>query len=160
MKMYDKKELEYKNGYIVKGDDIICIDNEIVDMLNNLETDLQLAMFNKDTQDYYDRLGDCNKEFRRRTERGKVFPTVTANTPTLYKKIEETLNLMDEIDSIHDAEEINEYLDSIHPLILFAEDDFVVSCENSNQHRFDLPIIGNPLTLNKDLLFDLVADMF
>ena len=68
--------------------------------------------------------------------------------------------IMDEIDATETADKINRYFKSIHPLVLFANDDFVIECEQGIQHRFDLPTIGNPLIIDKAKLGDIVVDMF
>lgn len=157
MKMYKKAECEYRNGYIVKGDEIICIDNEIVDLLNQLEYDYQKAMFEK--ANTIPPMPEA-PEFGFVTERGKVFPHVHASTPKLDEVVETTMKIMDELDASNMADACNEYFEGIEPVLLFVNDGYVVDCEQAVQHRFDLKNIGNPLELDKDKLADFVIKMF
>lgn len=159
MKMYSKIDCIYRNGYIVSGDEIVPIDNEIVDLLNKLEEDVQRKEFEDGT------CGEmpCYKapgEFVRRTERGKIMPHVEANTPQLDAMVDRTMAMMEEFDAIADAGKVNEYFASIIPVIEFVNDDFIVPSEHGVQHRFDLPTIGNPLDLDRDKLSELVIGLF
>lgn len=158
MKMIDKKDCEYKGGYIVNDGKVVCVDNEVVDLLNKLEEDVQRKQFEDTSKPLcFDMpVG----EFVRKTERGKVMPHVEAKTPELDKMVENTLKIMDEVDDIHNAELINEYFSTIVPVVMFADDDFIVSCEHGTQHRFDLPTIGNPLELTKDDLAEFVMSLY
>lgn len=157
MKMFKKEELEYRNGYIVKNDEIIGVDNKIVDMFNQFEEDIQRAKHEKDNKPAP---VEEPKPFYRKTERGSVYPFVQADTPVLDKMTERAINLMDELDSVGAADKINDYFDTIQPIILFADDEFVVSGEQASQHRFDLPTIGNPLKVTKEDLCSFVIGMF
>ncbi len=159
MKMFNKSECEYKGGYIVCGGEVVAIDNEIVDLFNKLEVDVQRAEFerkNCGTMPCYQDLG----EFTPLSEHGKIMPFVQVSTPELDKLAEQGIKIMDEIDRVADAAKANEYFEGIKPLIMFVNDEFIVSGEHGVQHRFDLPIIGNPLELDKDKLSELVIGMF
>lgn len=159
MKMYDKNGCEYKGGYIVRYGEVVCIDNEVVDILNKLEEDIQRARYNKEVA----LNTPCSlpvEPFARETERGEIYPYVVANTPTLDNKVEQTQKIMDELDAMQSADEINNYFAGIGPVIQFVNDNFIVSCEQGAQHRFDLPTIGNPLKLDEDKLSELVMGMF
>lgn len=157
MKMYKKAECEYRNGYIVKGDEVVGIDNEVVDLLNKLEYDYQKAMFAK--AHAVPPMPEV-PEFGFRTERGEVFPQVSAETPKMDEMVANTIEMMEELDAMSMADACNEYFDGIEPLILFVNDDYVIGCEQAVQHRFDLKNIGNPLKLDKDKLTDFVIKMF
>ena len=157
MKMYKKKKLDYKNGYIVKEGKIIGIDNKIVDMFNQLETDVQKWLHNMKYP-----VEDIKPAvpFSRETERGKIYPRVTAVTPELDNMAEKTIAMMDELDKVANADMCNKYFKSIQPLIEFINDKFVVECNQSTQHRFDLPQLGNPLKITKEDLCEIVTQMF
>lgn len=158
MKMINKKDCEYKGGYIINNGEIVCIDNEVVDLLNKLEEDVQRAQFEATKKSFCVSLS--NDEFVRKTERGNIIPYVEAKTPELDKMAEQTVKIMDEIDSIGNAAMVNEYFQGIKPLILFTNDEFIVSCEHDVQHAFDLPTIGNPLELTKEDLSEWVLGLF
>lgn len=159
MKMFNKSDCEYKGGYIVSDGEVVAIDNEIVDLFNKLEEDIQHAEFERT---------NCGAapcwiepgEFHRSSEHGKIMPFVTAKTPELDKLAEQAIKIMDEIDDFANAEKVNDYFNSIKPLIVFVNEKFIVSGEQASQHRFDLPTIGNPLELDGDKLSQLVIDMF
>ena len=157
MKMYKKNKLEYKNGYLVKGEKVIGVDNYIVAMFNDLDTDLQKAEFKRQ---HPVKPVEKQPEFSRMTEHGKVFVQVGADTPVLDEMVEKTMALLDEVDDLDVAKKITEYMASIQPLIQWVEDDHVVTAEQQVQHRFDLPMVGNPLKLDKDMLLDMVIHMF
>jgi hypothetical protein len=156
-KMIEKKDCEYKGGYIVHEGQVVNVDNEIVDLFNKLEEDVQRAEFEAGEENIELK---PKRKFARKTERGDVYPSIEADTPTIDKKIEEAKAIMDEIDATEVADKINRYFKSIHPLVLFVNDDFVIECEQGIQHRFDLPTIGNPLAIDKAKLGDIVVDMF
>lgn len=158
MKMYNKESLEYKGGYIVEDNKVICVDNEVVDLFNKLETDIQRAKFEKMKGKLVVDFG--NNEFHRKSELGEIFPNVEVNTPCLDEMAEKAEAIMDEIDAMNAADVMNEYFAGIKPLIAFVNDEFVIDAENSTPHRFDLPTIGNPLELTKEKLSELVIDMF
>lgn len=157
MNMFKKSELEYKNGYIVKGDSIIAIDNEIVDLFNKLEEDVQRAKWAQ-----MNKMEPASKPlpFIRKSEQGAVHPVVIPETPGLDAEALRTLKLMDEWDEIEAAQKINEYFDGIIPLFVFAKDEFVIDLDGWSPHRFDLPTLGNPLMINADDICAFVADMF
>ncbi len=158
VKMYKKSELEYKGGYIVKGDKVIAVDNEIVDLLNKLDTDIQRAEFEAMKESFQVDVSDMN--FNRVSERGCIYPYVKIETPVLDKLVKKTEALMDEFDNMGKAEQINKYFASIKPLIMFVSDDFVIAAEHGVPHRFDLPVVGNPLELTSESLGEKIMEMF
>lgn len=157
MKMFDKNECEYKGGYIVCEGQVVCIDNEIVDLFNKLDTDVQRAKFEAA---HRQAPVDQDEAFAPKSEHGAIYPTIEAKTPELDKMAAKAVKLMDEVDAMESAARANEYFAGIHPLIMFVNDGFVVSGEQAVQHRFDLPVVGNPLELDKDKLSDIVLSMF
>lgn len=159
MKMFNKSDCEYKGGYIVCDGEVVAVDNEVVDLFNKLEEDVQRAQFER---------GNCGSlpcykqpdKFVRKTEHGSIYPHVTASTPTLDKMADRAIKMMDEIDEMAKADRANDYFEGIEPLLLFVNDEFIVSGEQGVQHRFDLPTLGDPLMIDKDTLSEFVIDMF
>lgn len=142
MKTFKKAELTFKNGYIFAGDEIVSIDNRIVKMANNLESLAQRAEFEakqpKPTP-------VSNEEFERVSEFDHKINCV-ASTPELDKLTEQSLKIMDEIDSVEMSNKVNEFLELFNDLVLFVNEDFIIEATNQNhQERFDLPTLGNPL---------------
>lgn len=158
MKMYEKKELEYKGGYLVAGDKVVGLDNNLVRMLNELEEEYQFAKFTH-TKEMLT-LPSPTMEFHRKSEHGKIMPTIEVETPELDAAVEKSVKMMDELDAVSSATIANEYLEKIMPLIMFADDPFVVSIDQPSQERLDLLCVGNPLELTKDKLVDMVTEMF
>lgn len=158
MKMYEKKELEYKGGYLVAGDKVVGLDNSLVHMLNGLEEDYQFAKF-MHTKEMLT-LPSPTIEFRRKSEHGKIVPTIEVETPELDAAAEKSVKMMDELDAVSSAAIANEYLEKIMPLIMFVEDEFVVSVDQPSQDRLDLLCVGNPLELTKEKLVEMVTEMF
>jgi hypothetical protein len=156
MKMFNKDECEYKGGYIVCDGKVVCIDNEIVDLFNKLDVDIQRAQF----EATHKQVAMPVEEFAAKSEHGAIYPVITADTPELDSMVEKSMKMMDEIDAIDNADKANEYFASIQPLIMWVNDEFIVSGEQATQHRFDLPTIGNPLELDKKDLADLVMLIF
>lgn len=159
MKMFNKSDCEYKGGYIVCNGEVVAVDNEIVDLFNKLEEDVQRARFEAENCGPL----PCYKEpgqFARKTEHGSVFPHVTVSTPTFDKMADRAIKMMDEIDEMAKADRVNDYFEGIVPLLMFVNDEFIVSGEQGVQHRFDLPTLGDPLKIDKDTLSEFVIDMF
>ena len=149
--MYEKYELTYKNGYIVNKDDcIINVDDNLVRMFNDLERRLQKALYNANTKqepaiypgfefisEHYDKI------------------ELKADTPKLDAKIQESIDIMDEIDNLDVSNKAKVLLDRYEPIVEFVRDDFVVpSLSPSAPKKFDLRFLGNPLKLD---LQDLVS---
>ena len=145
MKIYNKSELGFFNGYIVKGNKskkVIGIDNEIVDLFNKIEFDYQKAMYLAKQPKI--KAGDYECENFQFKHSEVEFKTVVS-TPALDKKIAESITLMNDLDNIAKNDQINEYLDGIKPVLHFIDDEFIVSCDQVVQHKFDTKCIGDPL---------------
>lgn len=156
MKMYNKKDCEYKGGYIVCDSKVVGVNNVVVSKLNELETMVQKAKHERENKVEIKPV----EPFARETERGNVIPVICTNTPMMDIKIAEAEMLMDEIDDLSKANAAQEYMDTMGPVIEFINDDFIVSLDDGYQERFDLPTIGNPLELDKDKLGEFVLSCF
>lgn len=159
MKMYDKYALEYINGYLVTHDgDVVNIDNEIVDLANKIETDLQRARYINDQPEQVPGDYAC-ENFNRKSEHDIPMKFV-AETPILDKKIEEAIDMMDEIDTLNHIEEFKMYIAGIDPLVKFVRDGFIVeTAQEYRLHKFDLPTLGNPLEWDLEMLFHTVEEI-
>lgn len=146
MKMYKKTECEYKNGYIVHGDEVVAVDNEVVRMLNQLDTDVQRARFGLDRVKPQE-----IEEFVPESEH-QVTAVVKAETPKLDEFAETALAIMEEVDAANKAEAVTDYLAHIQKALVFARDEEIVECSQFTQLRFDLPVIGNPLDLDVHMI--------
>lgn len=144
MKMYNKKDLTYKNGMLVAKDgEVIGVDSEIVDLANELETKVQKAAWLETQPETC--AGPDYASFCRKHEADAEIDLFSCATPTLDKKAEESLKMMDEIELQQLCDEANHTLVGLTPLIQFVKDDSVVSCEATSVRKFDCPTMGNPL---------------
>lgn len=157
MKMYKKSKLSYENGYIVKNDKIVGIDNEVVDLLNRIEHDYQVARWRKN----HPAIPATEvPPFEFETDRGEVFVSFESDTPALDEALALSMAIMDDLDAVSTAEQLNHYFEGIQPVINFVNDERVVSFNQNTQHRFDLKYLGNPLELTKEKLVELISEMF
>ena len=147
MKMIEKKDCEYRGGYIVHDGEVVGIDPAIVTRLNAVETELQRNRFCKAEGKV---VPVEPAEFERKSEHGVTMPHVKAETPELDKMAEQALKIMDEIDDDNRAAEINGYFARLKDVFAFIDDDCIVSTATDALPRFDLPTLGNPLELTVD----------
>lgn len=147
MKMYKKEDCQYKGGYIVCGDDVVGVPNQLVALVNRVEHDVQFAKFTAE------RKAKPVEEavFAIKSEHAKPI-TVQADTPKLDEFVAKSIEIMDDIDLIGKVDELQKYIDEIEPVFAFAEEDFVISHDQQSQLRFDLPTLGNPLELTAEKL--------
>ena len=157
MKMYEKSELTLVNGRLVDKDkNVIAVNPNIVHEANNLETraqktDYLLAQPAATPMPTLD-------GFKRKSSKdtGVKFNTTT---PLMDAKMQETMDLMDELDDMALADKANAMLDDFKHLIEFAQNDYVVSedgifgCTNA----FDMPTLGSVLELTVDDICNVVA---
>lgn len=155
-KMYKKDKLQYKNGFIVKGDKVIGIDNAIVAALNRFERAYQKFLWNENVEKPKP---IENKQFMFETEHGKIYPKVTPDTPLLDLKALEAITIMDELDEIKTAETVNKIFEDNFDLFAWLDSEYVIGCKHQQQLQFDLHYLGNPLELTKDRLADIIIEM-
>lgn len=154
MKVYSKKDLTYKNGLLVTADgDVVCLDNEVVDMANELETRIQKAAY-LGSQPEATKAPSLNG-FERKTE--TVVSAFVKDTPLMDQKVKDTLALMEELDDAMVTDKLNEQIKNLTPLVYFVKEDDVLSVEHATPHRFDVPVMGNPLEWDEDKLMQFIA---
>lgn len=159
MKMINKSELEYKNGFIVNGDEIIAVDPYIVRQANALEEMVQKRRWLNDQPQACS--GPNLSSFERESELD-VLPHWEAETPLMDKKIEDSLKLMEELDEMNMVNLVNEKIfDDLKQLVEFANNEYVIDrsvlCA---PEQFDLPTLGNPLELTADQVSKYVAEAY
>lgn len=158
MKAYKKSELVYKNGYIMKGNKVVCVSPMIVGLFNKIETDLQKASWNSARKNLSTiHAGIMDSEFERESEHATI--CFEADTPTFDEHVERTMKIMHEIDTIERTNKANEYVDEISPVVEFVSSDVVFSVDGWTPVQFDLPTIGNPLEVDRDKLTQLIGDI-
>lgn len=154
MKMYDKKDLEYKNGLLVASDGTVMgIDPEIIDLANELETRIQKAEYLA-AQPGAVAVPSLDG-FTRKSE--TEMQKFVCETPIMDKKVEESLKFMEEIEDVQVTNKLNDDLAGLMPLVQFAKDSSIVSMDHVAPRKFDVPTMGNPLKWDEDKLMVFVA---
>lgn len=154
MKVYAKDKLKYKNGMLVADSgDVVGIDPEIVDFANELETKVQKAQWLKTQPEAC--AGPNFAEFKRKGE--DEIQGFIVETPLLDERAEQSMALMEELDSKCLNDKMNDQLMSMYPLMLFVKDDSVVDVNPDKLHKFDCPVLGNPLTWTEDTILNAIA---
>ena len=144
MKFMKKEKLTYKNGYLIneKGK-IVMPDYDVVYQFNNLEEEFQKAMYLKaqpkavaaPSMEGWEKVSEHDVD---------VEDMFFAKTPTLDKKIEESIALMDDIDAANKVDKLRAISAGYPKVIEFINSKEIIVCED-NEYRFDLATLGNPL---------------
>lgn len=157
MKIYNKKDCTFVNGYIVCDNEVVNVPSIVIAQANKLEEDVQRARYNK-----ANKVEPINVEpFVRKS----AMPTATieVDTPVLDQKIEAAKQLIEEFDAVATCEGANDYLKDLAELIDFAASEIIVEGTPSmfgGIRRFDLPVVGNPLELTVDKIIEFALEVF
>lgn len=161
MKMYSKKDLKFKNGYLIAPDgEIVTPDFNIVGQANQLETSVQRRSFiDKQPEVCF---GPNLNEFKRKSIDDVNTCEFKIDTPLLDEKVDESIALMDEIDNAQVVERMNEELHyKYNNLLKFVIDDDIVCKENDIAFsKFDTPTLGNPLEWDVNKIMDAIGYIF
>lgn len=146
-----------KNGMIVSKDgDVLNIDSCIVDLANELETKLQKARYLA-AQPKATPHPSLDGFVRKSENDIELFK---CDTPILDAKNLEALEFMDEIDQLSLSEKMNDMLLGMKELVMFVKDDEVISMhEGMFLHKFDTPLLGNPLEWSEPFIANVVAEI-
>lgn len=154
-KIIKKSEITFVDGMLVKDDDVICIEPNIIHQANMLETLAQKTAYLAAQPDYSP--APSLDGFEREYASDKLCQ-FTASTPILDAKVKEAMDIMDELDDVTTANQANSMLDNYRELYEFCSVDYVVgSLDKVNVIQFDLPILGNPLNLTTDDIENVIA---
>ena len=144
MKFMKKEKLTYKNGYLIneKGK-IVMPDCDVVYQFNNLEWEFQRALYLNaqpkavaaPSMEGWEKVSEHNVD---------VENMFFAETPTLDKKIEESIALMDDIDAANKVDKLRAISARYPKVIEFINSKEIIVCDN-NEYQFDLAMLGNPL---------------
>lgn len=144
MKFMKKEKLVYKNGYLMneKGK-IVMPDYDVVYQFNNLEEELQKAAYLKaqpkavaaPSMEGWEKVSEHDVD---------VENMFFAKTPTLDKKIAESIALMDDIDAANKVDKLRAILAGYPKVIEFINSDEIIVYDD-REFRFDLATLGNPL---------------
>lgn len=155
MKLYKKNNLTFSNGMLVtKKNKVVCVDINIVEQANKLETLNQKIEWLKDQPKACS--GPDFSEFERVHSGTKV--KLGTETPTLDKEIKKSLKLMDEIDHYNTTEKAEDVINDVFKeLVEFVTNKEVIDyC--SVVSKFDTPTLGNPLELTNEDIIRIVVE--
>lgn len=144
MKFMKKEKLAYKNGYLIneKGK-IVMPDCDVVYQFNNLEWEFQRALYLKAqhkavaalSMEGWEKVSEHDVD---------VEDMFFAETPTLDKKIEESIALMDDIDAANKVDKLRA-ISARYPRVIEFINSKEIIVYDDNEYRFDLATLGNPL---------------
>lgn len=146
MKFMKKEKLTYKNGYLIneKGK-IVMPDYDVVYQFNKLEVEFQRALYLKaqpkavaaPSMEGWEKVSEHDVD---------VEDMFFAETPTLDKKIEESIALMDDIDAANKVDKLQVIAAGYPKVIEFINSkEIIMRDDNEYQYHFDLATLGNPL---------------
>lgn len=129
MKLVSKSELHIEDGYILdKKDNVLAIDDNIVRLFNELDSELQKALYLQSqpkatpmpTLDGFEEESELSSpiEFH-------------VSTPVLDNRIQESMALMDELDKLKHGKAIEKDLDHYRPIINWADKDKILVVANT-----------------------------
>lgn len=144
MKFMNKEKLTYKNGYLInqKGK-IVMPDYDVVHQFNKLEVKFQRALYLKAQPKAV--AAPSMKGWEKVSEHDvDVEDMFFAETPTLDKKIEESIALMDDIDAANKVDKLQVIAAGYPKVIEFINSKEIIVYDD-NEYRFDMATLGNPL---------------
>ena len=157
MKIYNKKDCAFVNGYIDCDNEVVSVPSIVVAQANKLEDDVQRAEYDK-----ANKVEPVNtKPFVRKSSRPTA--VIEVDTPILDQKVEAAKQLIEELDAVATCDGANDYLKDLAELIDFAASETIVEGTPSmfgGVRRFDLPVIGNPLELTVDKIVEFALEVF
>lgn len=139
-KIYKKSQLKLVDGMLVtKKGKVVMPHWRVIFTANELDTLLQKAVYLAGQPEAVaaPSLDGFERESLIRTDAGKFSPI----TPTLDAKAKETLDLMEELDGVTTAHQMNDMLKEFEVLIDFADKDYFVSDGSWDGRRFDTPFL-------------------
>lgn len=144
MKFMKKDKLVYKNGYLMneKGK-IVMPDYDVMYQFNNLEEEFQRALYLKAQPKAV--AAPSMEGWKKVSEHDvDVEDMFFAETPTLDKKIEESIALMDDIDAANKVDKLQAIAAEYPKVIEFINSKEIIVYDG-NEYQFDMATLGNPL---------------
>lgn len=156
-KLVSKSDLSFKNGYIVdETGTVMNLSFRVWEQLADLEMMVQRAGFAK-----VHGISDEDKEQITMDDfvpvhRYKVDFGLILKTPLLDKKVDEAMQLMEEIEGSQKAAQLTEAINNMPELLEFIGSEYILVTSECAPQRFDLAIIGNPLELTVDSFKEII----
>lgn len=158
-KMYDKKDLGFKNGYIVKDDVIVPCSPFFVGTINKLDKAMQLVDYVESNNISFDEPGDHLADFHVKSAYDAAsYELDLPETPIKDRIVKEGLERCAEANARADVEKINEIIGKYREVTDWCDQDYLIydthHCITGS--RFDTPFIGNPLDLSGDDIVNMI----
>lgn len=156
-KLVSKSDLSFKNGYIIdETGTVMNLSFRVWEQLIDLEMMVQRAGFAKVHGITDDNNEQVTMDDFVPVHRYKVTFGMVAKTPLLDKKMDEAMQLMEEIENDQKAAQLTKALNEMPELLEFISSEYILVTSEGAPQRFDLAIIGNPLNLTLDSLEEIV----
>lgn len=158
MKMYKKSKLTLANGvFVTKKGKVVYPGDAIVEQMNRLEDYEQKAQHLKaQPKPQPERSLDGFEREHSMTSKGHRF---TCDTPEIDKAVQQTMNMLLELDDMEECEKGNKILDEFAELIEWAAADEFVGVEADEIKLIDTPTLGDPLTWEEETVGLVAAGM-
>lgn len=145
-----KNECEFIDGYIVKDGETVNLPANVRLLIERLELMLQQYKYLKGQKPYSPGPSLEGFEFKSALHKGVADLFEIPETPGLDAKLAEAFALMDEIDTMKAAKDLNDVIRKFEPLFEFASKDHFFEGMVSGAAPIDCITIGNPLELTVD----------
>lgn len=156
-KLVSKSDLSFKNGYIIdETGTVMNLSFRVWEQLIDLEMMVQRAGFAKVNGISDDDNEQVTMDDFVPVHRYKVTFGMVAKTPLLDKKMDEAMQLMEEIEDSQKAAQLTEAINEMPELLEFISSEYILVTSEGAPQRHDLAIIGNPLDLTRDTLGEIV----
>jgi len=156
-KYVKKKKLRFEDGYFFYNGEIVAIDSFIVGQFNHIETMLQQAYYmNAQPEAVPEPSLDG---FKRESMFDKSRVKTYVSTPLLDREIVKAIAIMDEIDSVNTAENIEKFAEDHKDLLDWIDGKkvWITTDLSALPARVDTPRLGNPLEIDiKTILHTIV----
>lgn len=155
MRIIKKSDCIYKNGRIIKGDEVIGLPLQLADQLNDLETRIQASAY-MDAQPKAAPMPSIDGFKRKSIKDAKKYEVAT---PKMDEQIALAKEIMREADKLEDCKALNELVDKYDAVFEFIDDDDFI--EGDAFDIIDTPTLGNPLELTRATVLSAIdADGF
>lgn len=153
MQFVNKKDIEFKRGYLIVGTEIMMPATSVISEVNKLSDLNDVMGFIKDNLDEI-KAATEKKEMPVFTPKAKVSIKQTPNIPTLDEYVDKISNIMDEIETATTFAKADKIVENFFANLLeFAHEDDVLLTDDFNPtHRMNM----NPLSLSDEEIVDFI----
>lgn len=155
MKVYKKSKLTIENGLVLtKKGKVITLNPAVVKLANQLDLDLQKAMYLKAQPKATP--APSLKGFKPKSERMWDDAQLIVETPLHDAELAHSIELMEELDNMTNAVELENRISDYQDLLEFASSHSVLSYD-SNPIYINTPELGNILELSAEEILEAIT---